>query len=289
MIVECPGIEVLSMYLDHELDPQMQQDLIAHLNTCPACAETLAGLQQNHTMLNSILTGPQVPRQTGRPCYSPEILSAYADGLLAPQEAPDLETHLHTCDVCMDEVMACRKTLSLLRYGKPIAPPAHLVAAVQQQWTGATRPSLVEKLGTMILQVATEGLTFVEALLCPEHVRLAISGQLLPAGALRSPQETTGATALVDIQQTVRDIDIHMRLLHEAQHTVLLQVQLRSQGKPVARRRVTLVRHETTLASHTTSPNGDVSFPRLTPGEYTVRIPQDNVETSLILRAAAQS
>jgi hypothetical protein len=189
----------------------------------------------------------------------------------------------------MDEVLACRKTLSLLRHGQPVAPPAHLVAAVQQQWAAATRPSLVEKLGTMILQVATEGLTFVEALLCPEHVRLAISGLLLPVGAMRSPQEMTGATALVDIQQTVRDLDIHIRLLHEAQDTVLLQVQLRSQDKPAARRRVTLVGHETTLASHLTSPNGDVSFPRLTPGEYTVRIPQDNVETSLILRAAVQS
>jgi hypothetical protein len=189
----------------------------------------------------------------------------------------------------MDEVIACRKTLGLLRHGQPIAPPAHLVAAVQQQWAGATRPSLVEKLGTMILQVATEGLTFVEALLCPEHVRLAISGQLLPVGAIRSPQETTGSTALVDIQQTVRDFDIHLRLLHEAQDTVLLTVQLRSQGHPVARRRVTLVRHGTMLASHTTSPNGDVSFPRLTPGEYAVRIPQDNIETSLILRAAVQS
>jgi hypothetical protein len=189
----------------------------------------------------------------------------------------------------MDEVMACRKTFRLLRHGQPIAPPAHLVAAVQQRWSSATRPSLVEKLGTMILQVATDGLTFVEALLCPEHVRLAISGQRLPVGAIRSPQETTGATALVDIQQTLRDFDIHMRLLHEAQDTVLLTVQLQSQGRPVARRRVTLIGHETTLASHLTSSNGDVSFPRLTPGEYTVRIPQDNIETSLILRTAVQS
>jgi len=140
----------------------------------------------------------------------------------------------------------------------------------------------------VVLQVAADGLTFIEALLVPEHVRLAIRGQLLPIGALRNMQGTAEVTALVDMQQTVREIEIQMRVLHESPATVLLQVQLRQRTTPLARCRVILASHAVTLASHPTSASGEVRFPRLAPGDYTLRIPQENLETHLIVRAPAQ-
>ena len=51
------------------------------------------------------------------------------------------------------------------------------------------------------------------------------------------------------------------------------------------KQRVALAAGSRLLSSSMTSAQGVVEFPRLTPGEYTVRVPQEHVETQLVLRA----
>ena len=284
--MECLDIEVLSMHLDHELDAGMHAEVTEHLRTCQGCADRLRALTEHDARLRSAHPSPRTPEAHRPACYSAEELSAYASGLLTAQEETRLEQHLQTCDVCLHEVMALSGTLSLLRREPLSAPPANLVAAVQKGFGSVEQQSVVERLGAVVIQMAADGLKFIEALLIPEQVRLAIGGQLVPAGAFRSASGREAAVALLDIQQSLRDFDLRLSVLQEDAGTVLMKVQLRKQGQPVVRQRVSLSVGGRLLASSMTSAQGMVEFPRLAPGEYTVRVPQEHVETQLVLRAA---
>jgi hypothetical protein len=162
------------------------------------------------------------------------------------------------------------------------------VAVVQQSFgsAGVTEKSAVENLGALVIQVARDGLQFIEALLLPEHVRLAIGGQLVPVGAFRSAQSSAQTVALLNIQQSIRELDLSLSLLQDDNDAVLLKVRLTKQGQPLVRQRVSLASAGRLLYSSNTSASGEVEFSRLGPGAYTVRIPQEHVETQLTLRAS---
>ena len=285
--MECLDTEIFCMHLDNELDAQTHAEVTEHLRTCQRCMDRLSAFAGNDARLRSVSPGLLTPQTPGQACYRAEDLSAYASGLIPAEEEARFEQHLHTCDGCLHEVMAMRGTLRLLRRAPLLAPPARLAAAVRRGFAGATPPSAVEKLGTLIVQMAADGLKFIEALLLPEQVRLAIGGQLVPVGAWRSAPGSEGAVALLDIQQSVRDLDLQMRVLQETPETVVLTIQVKKQGKPLARKRVSLSVGGRLLYSSNTSAQGAVEFSRLAPGEYTVRIPPEHVEVQLVLRAAA--
>jgi anti-sigma factor RsiW len=241
-------------------------------------------MQEHDTMLRIALgRSPSRPVRS-QPCCSAEELSAYANGLCTPQEMARCEQHLDTCDFCLGEIMAMRHMQRLLKGAAVLTPPASLVAAARRGFAMAEPPSMLERLGALIIQVATDGLTFVEAVLLPEDVRLAINGYPLPAAAFRSAPATTEAVALLDIQQTVRDLALRIQVLHEDRETVLVKLQVRKQGELWARRQVTLLRAGRTLYARHTSGRGEVEFAHLASGEYTLRLPQEHVETQLILR-----
>jgi anti-sigma factor RsiW len=277
------------MHFDHELDARLYADVAAHLSTCQRCADQLRALQEDNARLERAVVGQPAPEVHHPVCYSAEDLSAYASEVLTPQEAASIEQHLHTCDSCLGEVMALYRTRRLLQRDTLLAPPSRLVAAVRQEIAGVEPTSVLQQLGTLIIQVATEGLRFLEAALLPGDVRFTVGGHLLPAVAFRSGPETTPAVAFLDMQQTVRELELHIGALHEARDTVLVKVQLYKQGKPLARRRVSLWGHGRLLSSANTSSHGEVDFPRLSPGEYTIRIPQEHVETHVVLRSAGET
>lgn len=286
--MECFDAETLSMYLDNELDPQRRQDMVVHLSTCQSCTAKLRALRESDTMRSTALVRARSTPAPGSTCYGAEELSAYASGLLTTQEAQPLEQHLLACDVCLKEVMAIHSTLSRLRRGDLIPPPARLVTAAKQEFATVGAKATVEKLGILIIQVAREGLKFIEAAFLPEHAQLAVGGHLIPAGAFRGVQDDTDAAALIDIRQSVGDLELRIYALHEDQQTVLLRLQIRMQGKPLAHRRVSLSSNSRTLSANQTSDAGEVEFPRLTLGDYTIRLPQENIETQFILRASLQ-
>jgi hypothetical protein len=192
------------------------------------------------------------------------------------------------CNVCLQEVMAIRGTLAVLHREPLLAPPAHLTIAVQSHAASAPRQAGTETLGTLVIRLVRNGLEFVEALLLPEHVRLAVGEQLVPVGAVRSTPERAAQVALLDIQQSVRDFTCRLRVFPEDASTVQLTVRLTRQDSPLGRKRVSLSKNGRLLASQQTSGSGETVFARVSPGEYTLRIPQENVETQVILRAAAE-
>src|SRR5688572_11531390 len=112
--MECFDTETLNMHLDNELEPQRQRAVAAHLSTCRECMAKLWVLKESNAMLEGAFVkvgSTATPRPT---CYGAEALSAYASGLLSPQEAQPIEQHLYACDVCLGEVMAIRRMRRLL-------------------------------------------------------------------------------------------------------------------------------------------------------------------------------
>jgi anti-sigma factor RsiW len=289
LVMECFSTEILSMHLDNALDDRMSRHIEVHLHTCQRCTDTLGTLEAHDAMLASVLLGPQMTDAPGRACYHAEELIAYASGLLTPQEAAHFEQHVRTCDVCLRELMLLRNMVRLQEESL-LTPPADLVAAARQLIVASSsKPkSLVEKLGALIIQVTPHGLKFLEALALPTHVRLVVGGQLIPAGAFRGAPGDAGAAALLDIQQTAGELELRVQAFHEEKESVAFHLQLRKQGYPLAHTRVTLARGGRTLHSRLTSASGEVKFQRLVPGEYILRIPQEQIETQCLLRAAPE-
>jgi hypothetical protein len=282
----CLTIETLCRHIDNELDAHMQASVAAHLGTCQSCRGKLRTFQEHDAMVRGYVPALKPPASKGPGCYSPEELSAYASDQLTPREADRFEQHLYRCDFCLGEVMAIRRTSALLKRGELLAPPDSLVTVAQHTFAGSEQESTVEKLGTLVIQVATDGLKFVEALLLPEDVQLTMSGHAIPAAAFRASQAETEAVALLDIRQTVRDLELHCRALHEDGEKVLLHVRVHKEGEPLVRRRVSLSRNNHTVYSKITSASGEVEFPRLVPGDYTMRIPQEKLEVGFMLRSS---
>ena len=282
--MECLDTETLCMYMDDELDASERQAVEAVLSTCQHCAQRLQSLREHDTMLqNALLSSAPAPVSSCDDC-DPQQLSAYASQQLPAEEMALVEQHLRTCEACLQDVLSMRRMRRLL-YSEPLlTPPPSLVAQARAGWATNPRRTVVEQLGTLVVQVAQNGLKFIESLGLPDEVRFAVGGQLAPVGAFRSAPDDPDAAALIDLRQTVDDLDLHMQVLHEDGETVLLHIELQKQAQPIAKTRVALVSDGRTRSSSRTSDTGEVDFPRLPPGDYTVRVPQENVETQLILR-----
>jgi anti-sigma factor RsiW len=272
------------MYLDDELDASARKAVEAVLSTCQHCAERLQSLREHDTLLQNVLLSAAPEAVSLCASSDPQQLSAYASQQLPAEEMDRVEQHLHTCDACLQDVLAMRRMMRLLRSEPLLTPPPSLVAQARAGFAAGPGPTVVEQLGTLVVQVARNGLKFVESLGLPDEVRFAVGGQLAPAGAFRSTRDDPDAAALIDLRQTVDELDLHMQVLHEDGDTILLHIELRKQAQPIAKTRVALVSGGRTRSSSRTSDAGAVDFPRLPPGHYTVRVPQENVETQLILR-----
>jgi hypothetical protein len=272
------------MYMDDELDTSAREAVEAVLSTCQHCAERLQSLREHDTMLQNawISSAPESVSRCDSP--DPQQLSAYVSQQLPTEEMALVEQHLRTCEACLQDVLSMRRMMRLLHSEPLLTPPTGLVAQARAAWATGPRQTVVEQLGTLVVQVARNGLKFVESLGLPDEVRFAVGGQLAPAGAFRSTRDDPDAAALIDLRQTVDELDLHMQVLHEDGDTILLHIELRKQAQPIAKTRVALVSGGRTRSSSRTSDAGAVDFPRLPPGHYTVRVPQENVETQLILR-----
>jgi anti-sigma factor RsiW len=282
--MECLDTETLCRYIDDELDASAREAVEAVLNTCQHCAERLQSLREHDTRLQNALlsAAPELASRCDR--RNPQQLSAYASQQLPAEEMARVEQHLRTCEACLQDVLSMRRMMRLVHREPLLTPPPSLVAQARAGFATSLGPTVVEQLGTLVVQVARNGLKFLESLSLPDEVRFAVGGQLVPAGAFRSPREDPNAAALIDLRQTVDDLDLHMQVLHEDGDTVLLHIELQKRAQPIAKTRVALISGGRTRSSSRTSDAGKVDFPRLPPGDYTVRVPQENVETQLILR-----
>src|SRR5262245_38102614 len=147
-MMECLTTEMLCLHIQHELDAQTQQQVDTHLRTCQSCTDRLRIMQEDDTMLRSVLVRSQSRPVRSQHCCSAEELSAYAHGLLTAQEMARCEQHLDTCDFCLGEVMGMRHMQRLLKHAATLTPPASVVAAARREFARAEQPSVLERLGS---------------------------------------------------------------------------------------------------------------------------------------------
>jgi anti-sigma factor RsiW len=131
--MKCLDTETLCMHLDDELDTRTQRDVAEHLSGCRSCMDRLTRLRAHEALQRRALLRERSAPAQGHACYSAEELSAYASGQLTSQEAEPFERHLQGCDMCLREVMAIRRTMTLLRREPLLSPPANLVATADQR------------------------------------------------------------------------------------------------------------------------------------------------------------
>lgn len=282
--MECLDTETLCMYMDNELDASMRDTVEATLQACDHCADQLQSLQRHDTMLQTAWQGEVADPPAACDCCDASQLSGFVSRQLPDAEMALVEQRIHTCEACLHEVVAMRRMMRLLTSEPLLTPPPHLAMKARAEFATSERSSVVEQLGTMVVQVARNGLKFIESLGLPEAVQFSVGGQLAPAGALRSTRGEAEADARVNLQQTVGDLELQIHILHEDGETVLLQIGLQKQGQPLARKRVALLSEGRTRYSNRTSDAGAVEFPRVPPGEYTVRVAQEKIETQLVLQ-----
>lgn len=72
------------------------------------------------------------------------LLDDYADGLLSPERAADLEAHLTTCPSCRAELESLQALLADAKaLPRSIAPPPGAWSGIQQRIEGSARPGIV--------------------------------------------------------------------------------------------------------------------------------------------------
>jgi predicted anti-sigma-YlaC factor YlaD len=110
-MMKCPEFETLFAYVDQTLGPKETQELVEHLQSCPACRETLTTIE---TLRYSRLMGSNRQSRWTPECLNEQQLSAYLDHALEPKEKIRVEEHFAGCDFCLGELAVLARIRSSL-------------------------------------------------------------------------------------------------------------------------------------------------------------------------------
>jgi len=283
---------MLSMYLDGELDHAASQTLAAHLTSCQRCGQTVRRWEAVQRAMGEAFMRRTESRSEVRDsaCTRPAELSSYANGLLTEHEQEAVEDHLRRCDPCLAEVMALRHTLRRLRKDQWLSPPDPLAQRARQAIMAGEQTGGIRQLGRVVIQVAKRGLKVLD--LSGASPALDLQVLLLPTPATafrrRSEDDQSGWSQALEIQAMVGTLELTIKLLHEQDETVGGTIWVQKEGQPLSRARVTLRKAGRTVYSRRLSLDGHMNLPQLTPGEYVMSIPEEGVETMVLLQASAE-
>jgi len=119
----CPSKEDLFSCVNNEGSPEARKTLLAHVESCPMCAEELAFLAAVANHVRSAAP-PGLSE-----CPSEETLCAYADGAMTRDQEVQLTRHLLVCETCrrqtVDIRLATTQTL-------PDETPARAISATRR-------------------------------------------------------------------------------------------------------------------------------------------------------------
>jgi len=141
--VRCSRIERrFSEYLDGMLPPGAEAEVEAHVGACGDCRAALNMLKSSLEALDGarvarpagdLWTAFQARLAASEPPPAPvlcsqaeELLPAYVDAALAPEEQSGVRAHLQTCRRCAASAEALQGSLALLEALPPAAPPPDL-------------------------------------------------------------------------------------------------------------------------------------------------------------------
>lgn len=93
----------LSRLWEDDLDADRRAALEQHLTTCPRCRARWDQLREGAASATSTFRRAMAVPPRGE-CPSREVLTAYLDRTLGPDEAQDVDAHLAACPECSDRV-----------------------------------------------------------------------------------------------------------------------------------------------------------------------------------------
>ncbi len=101
-IMKCPENPELEAYLDGALDDRANRDLLAHLDSCPACSARAVEMSQSRPVKKLF---PE-PVEPGTDCVETETLGLFVEGLLDKDEEQNFLKHMRLCRECRSEALA---------------------------------------------------------------------------------------------------------------------------------------------------------------------------------------
>ncbi|MBV8695855.1 MAG: hypothetical protein JO125_16925 [Chloroflexi bacterium] len=134
--------ELLSYALDDEPLPREKE---GHLAYCFICQQRLDDYKRTHAYLLTRLYRTQCPSAT--------MLNYYCADLLAMDQVPSIESHLHACPLCANEVAMIRQTLANFdpfppedeASAMPITARHIIASPVPQRRTSAAARSIIRE------------------------------------------------------------------------------------------------------------------------------------------------
>jgi anti-sigma factor RsiW len=121
----CDIGELMSAYLDGELQPGELDHVVEHLGSCSDCVLEFRGLKEARGALRT-LPRLEVPERLAPSFHFGPELSAYLDGELPTEEQTLVFGHLQACGECRDELYELDAARTAIRSLPGLEPPEFL-------------------------------------------------------------------------------------------------------------------------------------------------------------------
>jgi anti-sigma factor RsiW len=256
----CPDLELLSQFLDRELEASEESKITHHLATCAQCCAQLNDFQQVQGTTRAQL--PIFNEHFALPasslhCPSAETVTAYMQGLLAANEAQQIERHLQACDSCLYEAKEASRLLVFLASPQEGPVPALLKAQVARAWDKASSEDPSPALPRLVIQLTEWGLRLIETYLAP------------PLLTIEEGQSAYRSSAL-SLRLNAGDTEIDVLAVPEEDGVAVTLTLTGPEQAALADRRVFLRQDGRAIFSAQTNHQGELRLPALEPGSYEV-------------------
>lgn len=263
----CPEPLLLSQLCDHELDTEHERLLSRHLATCSACATRFANMEQRQARLRTGIPQSSTQSSFGIPspeCLSPSVIAAYVQKVLSSEELKKAEKHLHSCDVCLSEVMEAFHISSSLRSARKTSVPSALAARVKASWQNPAAEPRADKLSRLVLQLAQKGLQVIEQYVVEPFRDMHIA--LSPLPAYRAGEEQT----LLSLTLTAERATILLSAAPDGKGVGLTLTLYDAHRQVLPGQRVFLRQNGSSIFSARTDKDGVLRIPHLSLGSYEI-------------------
>lgn len=129
--------ELLSGYLDGELTSGELAEVVAHLDGCTDCIAVFRRIQEARSLVRQ-LPDLDLPSALAAALHLGDLLSAYLDGELSPQDVEHIGDHLALCAPCRSELReldAARTAVRALPRLEPsLEPPPLGASTARRRW-----------------------------------------------------------------------------------------------------------------------------------------------------------
>ena len=210
-------------------------------------------------------------------CPTGQDLYGYTVDVLIGDKKKMIEEHLTECDPCLKEVVHFKRSMRTMSLSENIPVPTELKDKVvllssEREKTG----SIQKKVTEYVLSFTEQGLKFIKTSLLPEDIKVNVSKHLIPAHAFREGMEEK--EECLSIEQKKENINIKVELIRGEGINVSMNVLVMKDELPLKKARITLYMDNLLLLSRNTADNGKAEFSNITLGDYTIKIPKEDIE-----------